>query len=136
MIKKMSLLLLVFALACSNKSLPGTKNQQDQYKKIATEKLGEDVKFIPNDLKSYLLCVHDEKKTFKNPDNNLKLLVYDLSGDKIALELNVGPGTVKWIGSYEIEVYFKPGVMRRDETRDNYTTIYNLNTGEKRKKSN
>ncbi len=134
MIKKMSLLLLLFAFACSNKSLPGTKSQQLAYKSIASEKLGEDVEFIPNDLKNYLLCIHDEKMTISNPENNLKLLVYNLSDEEVALELNVGPGTAKWISTYEIEVYFKPGVMRRDETRDDYTTIYNLVTGEKRQK--
>ncbi len=134
MIKKMSLLLIFFAFACSNKSLPGTESQQQAYKSIASEKLGEDVKFVPNDLKNYLLCIHDQKKSISNPDNNLKLLVYNLSENEVALELSVGPGTAKWISTYEIEVYFKPGVMRRDETRDHYTTIYNLVTGEKRQK--
>lgn len=134
MIKKISLLLLVFVMACGNKNLPGTKDQQQAYKNIAAEKLGSDVEFIPNELKNFLLCLHDEKSSAENPENNLRLLVYDLTTDKVSLELNVGSGTAKWISTYELEVFYKPKVIQRGETRDDYVTIYNLTTGEKRNK--
>jgi len=136
--KKISIfiVLIVFITSCgASKKSNSTKVADGKYKEIATKKLGEDVSFIMNDSKTYVLCISEVKGTVKQPRNMLSYMVIKLSDNSAVLDNKVDGGTVKWSNDTEIEVYITPGIMRDDQTSDDYTTIYNVESGESRKKA-
>ena len=129
-----ALILLLVSCGSSKKS-NSTQTAENKYKELATEKLGEDVSFTMNDSKTFVLCINEVKGTVKQPRNMLSYMVIKLNDDTAVLENKVGGATVKWSSDTEIEVYLTPGIMGDDQTSADYTTIYNVESGESRKKA-
>ena len=129
------ILILVLASCGASKKSNSTQTADNKYNELATEKLGEDVSFTMNNSKTYVLCISEVKGTVKQPRNMLSYMVIKLSDNTTVLEKKVDGGTVKWFNDMEIEVYLTPGIMRNDQTSDDYTTIYNVESRESRKKT-
>ena len=127
------LLLITFAfLSCaSSKNRSGTAQDQDQamYRQLAEEKYQGKIKYKPNPDGFYMLCINDTKGTAQKPQNQLQFFIYDLKNEKLTFELKVGSGYVKWLGNKHVEVFRTPGVMRKDQSRDDFTTVYDVISG-------
>lgn len=129
--------LVTFIASCgASKFSNSTQTVDDKYKELASGKLGEDVSFTMNDAKTYVLCVSEIKGTVNQPRNMLSYMVIKISDNSAVLDNKVDGGTVEWFSETEIEVYLTPGIMRDDQTRDDFITLYNVESGESRKKKN
>ena len=122
------------AMSCNSSknvaSASATQDMKNTYLTVAQEKFGEDVEFAENQDSTYVLCVHDHKGTVKQPRNSVQYMIYNLADNKVVHEETVGSGYVKWYSDYQIEIFRTPGIMRDDQTRDDFITIYNVKTGE------
>jgi len=120
--------LCLFALASCNV----TKNtkavaETTAYQKVATEKLGDKVKFAFNKDRNYVLC---QAEPSNDPNNQrFGFLVYDMKAEKVIMEKSVSSGYVQWLSATEVEVFTTPGTMRNDQSRDEFTLVYNVTTG-------
>ncbi len=120
----------VTVISCGSAKLSAsTPDSTETYKKVVVNKLGEGVLYIANKSNSYVLCIKETKGSSLQPRNNINYLVIKLSDNTIALENKVDGGTVNWFSETEIEVYRTPGIMRDDQTRDDFITLYNVETG-------
>lgn len=128
--------LMLFIVSCgATKTSNSYQEADEKYKELATEKLGDGVSYVLNDSKRHVLCISEAKGTVKQPRNMLSYMVIKISDNTSVLENKVDGGTVRWSNDSEIEVYIIPGIMRHDQTSDDYTTIYNVESGKSRKKT-
>ena len=130
------LILVLLVVSCgSSKTSQSFQEAEEKYKELATAQLGEDVSYIFNDAKTYVLCTSEVEGTVKQPRNMLSYMVIKISDNTSVLDNKTDGATVKWSSDTEIEVYITPGIMRDDQTNDDYTTIYNVESGKSRKKA-
>lgn len=124
-------MIFVFAfLASCGSSNSGNSTQGAQsYKTVAAKALGENVEFTMNDAKAFVLCVKEVKGTPEQPRNSLSYAVVKVADNAIVLENKVDGGTVSWYNEQMIQLYITPGIMRDDQTRDDFITLYNVKTG-------
>lgn len=131
-----TLIILLASCGTSKKGSNSTQANEDKYKAIATDKFGEDVTFATNDPKSFVLCTSEVKGTVHQPRNTLSYMMIRLVDNTIVLEDKLDGATVNWYSETEIEVYRTPGIMRDDQTRDDFITLYNVETGKSYPKKN
>lgn len=118
---------MCFLMSCSVTSKTKAVQESTAYITVAKEKLGDEVKFAFNKDRSYVLC---QTEPADNPDNpSFSFLVFSMEDEKVVLEQNVRSGSVKWLSDMEIEVFSTPGFMRNDQSRDDFTQVYNVATG-------
>lgn len=108
----------------------GTKDYSESTQKMALEKLGEDYKCIPNEDNNYTLCV-SSKKDESNSGMGASFFVVENNSGKIIFEESIDKGTVSWYNSSKLSLFYTPGIMRNDQTRDDFTFVYDLETKEK-----
>lgn len=129
--------LVLFIASCGASKVGNTAQVgESTYKEKATEILGKDLAFTKNDSKSYVLCVNEIKGTPKQPRNTISFVVINLNNNSVALENKIEGGTVKWSDNLEVEIYRTPGIMRDDQTREDFITLYNVETGKSYPKKN
>lgn len=131
-------IVLVLLLASCGASKKGNSTQVNgnKYIELASEKLGDKVIYKMNESKTYVLCISEIKGTVHQPRNTLSYMVINIKDNDVALEDKIDGGTVKWSGDGEIEVFRTPGIMRDDQTRDDFITLYNIETGKSYPKKN
>jgi hypothetical protein len=87
-------------------------------KEVAESKLGSPCEFIYNESKSYIL-------SYSSQSNDLvektKFLVIRVSDAEIIQSGDFRPGYIKWVSENTIEYLDAPGIIRPDETLDQYT---------------
>ena len=134
--KNISLITLVLLSAvlfnCKNSKEVADKTVD--YKALATEKLGEKVAFIPNEDNSMVLCSSQQSSPKLGP-SGVKFFVFDNNSNTIVYEENIGRGTVAWYSNTQLEMYYTPGTMRQDQTRDDFISVYDLIKKEKIEKT-
>lgn len=128
--KAVSLLLLVVLVQCKN----AKQNQEDDYTRMAEQKLGADVEYSPNGDSSMILCFK-KRKDESNSGYGVSFFVFDTEEKKVVYEEEIGRGTVTWHSDKELALFYTPGIMRKDQTRDDFTYIYHLVSKEKVVKS-
>lgn len=129
--------LVLFITSCGASKVSNSAQESDaNYKVIATEKLRGEITYTMNEVKSHVLCVSEIKGTPKQPRNTLSYLVIKIKDNSTALENKIEGGTVNWYDNTEIEVYRTPGIMRDDQSRDDFVTLYNVETGKSYPKKN
>lgn len=128
------ILCLIVLAACSTSKTTSVAQIGD-YKALAEEKLGTEAKFEHSPEDDYVLCYKDTKGTPKYPQNSIKYFVYDLKKNASILEDTFGPGEVKWYDAHHLEVFQIPGVMPESKTKDDFTFIVNVKTGERNPKT-
>lgn len=131
MTRKIALLLMMVILLASagckpSEKQPARKNQV--YITVAREKLGDNVTFRYNDDRAYVLAQSEQPKS--SNDLSFRFIVFGIKQEKVVLEQDVESGFVKWLSNTEIEVFRTPGKMRNEQTRDDYTMVYNVMTGD------
>ena len=138
MIKSIIYTFLVLFIASCGTSKVGNSTQVEEgaYKEKATEMLGKDVAFSMNDSKSYVLCLNEIKGTPEQPRNTISFVVINMNDNSVALENKIEGGTVKWADNLMIEIFRTPGIMRDDQSRDDFITLYNVETGKSYPKKN
>lgn len=125
-----SLLVIFMLVQCKN----AEQNQADGYKALAEQQLGADVEYIPNGDSSFILCFTKQKDE-SNSGYGVSFLVFDAKEMKMVYEEEIGRGTVSWHSDNELALFYTPGIMRNDQTRDDFTYIYHVGTKEKVLKS-
>lgn len=114
-------------MGCSVTNKTKAVQESTAYITVAKEKLGDEVKFAFNKDRSYVLC---QTEPADNPDNpSFRFLVFSMKDEKVVLEQNVRSGFVQWLSDMEIEVFTTPGFMRNDQSRDEFTQVYDVTTG-------
>ena len=120
-----SLLLLVGA-GCKSTKTAAVAEETKAYMEPAA-KLGDNVKFSFNDGRTFVLA---QSTPDPNGDNlSFSFLVFDMKAEKVVMTQSVESGFVQWLSKDEIEVFNTPGIMPKEKTRDEFTTVYNVVTG-------
>lgn len=119
----------------SCKSDQHSNSKQEKYKAIAEEKYGDPVTYTPSENGNFILCIHNETGSVKQPQNRISYFVYDLNEDQIIHEETFGPGTIQWYDEDELEIFYLPGVMPENKTKEDFTYLLNVKTKDKVKKS-
>jgi len=130
--KKTSVYIIIalFITSCgASKNNSAAQNDKGNYKKLAVEKLGESITYSMNEAESYVLCMSEVKGTVKQPRNQISYVIIRVDNNRISLEDKIDGGTVRWYNEKMIEVFRTPGIMRGDQTRDDFITLYNVETG-------
>ena len=104
------------------------------YQQIAEQKLGSDVQYSPNRDSSMILC-YKQQKDESNGGYGVSFFVFDNKLKKVIYDAVIDRGTVDWHSDNEIALFYTPGTMRDDQSRDDFTYIYNLDSKEKVLKS-
>lgn len=129
--------LVLFITSCGVSKVSNSSQKfDDNYKKIATEKLEGDIIYAMNEANTYVLCVNEIKGTPEQPRNTISFVVINMIDNSVALENKIEGGTVKWSGNLIIEIFRTPGIMRDDQSRDDFVTLYNVETGKSYPKKN
>ena len=118
--------ILIFSHSC--------KKSQTSYQALAQEKLGEGVEYLSNEEESLMLC-SKKTKNLNSPINSIKYFVFDIKKQEILIEDIVENGTIKWFDERRLEIFFVPGMMGAQQTRDDYTFILDVDTKEKVRKT-
>lgn len=133
--KKLSALILltsivVFAGACAHSQI-FEENRTENYKVIASEKLGPEPVYDLNPDKTHVLAYKQEKKSARNPNPFLHFLLYDIANDKLIYEDKLSSGSVKWINDFQIEVETIPGAVSSENLNKKYGYIFDVKTGKR-----
>ncbi len=107
----------------------------ERYKDVAINKYKEGYNFYPSVNNKYVLCTKEIAGTTMNPANHIDFFVYDIVEEIIVMEKSVDNGKVKWYSDFQIEVLSIPGNMAQGQTLDDYTKVYNLESGAVKTKS-
>ena len=124
-------MLLVSFMACTSHKVSMSSTETTPYKTIAQAKLGTGVDYILNEDKDYVLCIKKESTPSGNPQKSVHYLVIDVKNNDIVLQDKQENATVQWRDAKHIEVFHIPGVVRKDQNRNDFVTLYNVETGEK-----
>lgn len=122
------LILTASLFACKPAEKQAQKTESEAYKPLAAEKLGPDAEFTFNEDRSFVLA--QSMIEASKGGLSFSFFVFDMKNEKIVLEQQVESGYVKWLSKTEIEIFRTPGIMRQDQTRDDYTQVHNVLTGE------
>lgn len=117
---------LVFFLACVN-----GKTQTSNYQSISEEKLNGNIEHVFSPDSSYVLSYVETKGTPKQPQNNIKYIVQDLKSDQVVYEGSLDNGSVSFYNDHALKIVMIPGMMRENQTLDDFTYVYDLKTKEK-----
>ncbi len=126
---------LFIAMAACSTSKTTSVAQIGDYEKLAEDKLGANVTFEHSPEDEYVLCYKNNKGTVKFPQNTIEYIVYDLKKNEVIKEDTFGPGEIKWYDAKHLEIFQIPGVMPEGKTKDHFTYLYNVETGERTQKS-
>ena len=107
----------------------------ERYKDVAINKYKEGYNFYASGDNKYVLCTKEQEGTAINPANHIDFFVYDVEKEIIVLEKAIDKGKVKWYSNFQIEVLSIPGNMAQGQTLDDYTKVYNLESGAVKTKS-
>ena len=119
-------LLLMIEAGCKSTEKATTNQETKAYLEPAA-KLGDGVKYSFNKDRSYVLA--QSTPDINGQNTSFSFFVFDMKAEKIVLEQTIDSGFVQWLSDNEIEVFLTPGVMRNDQSRDEFTTVYNVATG-------
>lgn len=110
----MKLSRLVFMTSVMMLSCTASKEAQEKYKILAADKYRENVDYVFNESKSFVLCQNLSKSTILKPENAIRFFVYDMKNDAVVIEESYANGSVRWINDHAIEVTYHLGVASKD----------------------
>lgn len=123
-----SIILVFFIAGCK-----GSKDYLTYSKEIASEKLGIECECSLSESESYTLCFSNQKDASQS-GMGVNFFVMDNKSKEIVFEESIDRGTVYWEDDQRIAMFYTPGIMRNDQSRDDFTYIYDLASKEKFKK--
>lgn len=127
--KTFACLLIIASLgACKSSEKQKATEESTTYIALAEKMMGTEVAYAFNSDRSYVLAQTDLSKNMDQ--KSFSFFVFEMKTEKVVLEKNVESGYVKWLSPTEVEVFRTPGKMRSDQTRDDYTEVYNVKTGD------
>ncbi|MEQ9405176.1 MAG: hypothetical protein RIM99_16415 [Cyclobacteriaceae bacterium] len=125
-IKTLIVLCFFLLIQCKNSK----QSAPVEYQKIAEQRLGSDIQYSPNKDSSMILC-YKQQKDESGGGYGVSFFVYDNKSGKVIYDEVIDRGTVSWHSEDEIALLYTPGTMRNDQSRDDFTYIYNLVSKEK-----
>ncbi|MCP4459107.1 MAG: hypothetical protein GY816_13955 [Cytophagales bacterium] len=129
-VKTLIVLSIFMLVQCKNSKQPASV----EYQQIAEQRLGSNIQYSPNGDRSMILC-YKQQKDQSNGGYGVSFFVFDNKLKKIIYEEVIDRGTVDWYSDNEVVLFYTPGTMRSDQSRDDFSYIYNLVSKEKRLKS-
>ncbi|MFK7952052.1 MAG: hypothetical protein AB8B73_04345 [Ekhidna sp.] len=124
----LSILMTFLILSCK-----GSQDALSYSKEVASEKLGLECECSLSESESYTLCLSN-KKDASQSGMGVDFFVMDNDSKEIVFEESIDRGTVSWEGDKKIAMFYTPGVMRVDQSRDDFTYVYDLVSKEKIRK--
>jgi len=102
-------------------------NQRDNsVKELAGEKYGESYVLLENETSEFYLVTSRNKSA---TETAIKFFVYDKANQEVILEDFIPLGSVKWTGSYQLNVQKFPGTIRIDKPNSgNSGYLFNVKT--------
>lgn len=94
----------------------------------AKEIFGNNFQELPNNSGTYILFIENQgNNTIKTTQS---FIVVRASDNKIVYRSKFLPGYVKWHSETRIEIFNEPGIVKENETEQNYIKIIDVGTPE------
>lgn len=103
------------------------------YKSVAVEKYHDNIEYLFNTSKTFVICLKSNKPTPQIPQNQVRFFVYDLATEEIILEESLVGGEVSWKNDHEVRVKTTPGILTTDEEYNQQLTGYIFDVQERKK---
>lgn len=130
-------LVILLAVSCSSSKISViTPDTAQSYKEVVENKLGKEVLFIKNKPNTYVLCITETKVTVQQPRNKIRYVVVKIDNTSIVVEDSLENGSVNWSSKNELEIFRNPGIVRKDQSRNDFITLYNVESGKSYPKKN
>lgn len=129
----LTILLLSFILINCRNTKEASESKEG-FKTLALEKLGEKAEFKPNEDNSMVLC-YKKIESPKLGAPSVAFFVYDNKSKSVIYEDKIDRGSVSWYDNTKLDLYYTPGIMREDQSRNDFIQVYDLITKEKVTKS-
>ena len=116
-------------LSCAAKN---PSAQLQAYEKVAYDafNVSKDIIFTLNDKEDYALATYKEDNPSVIGGGIVRAIVIKIEDAVIVYKKNIPGGSMEWISAYEIKLVSPPGMTQGDESIDDYTSIFNVQTGE------
>jgi len=121
----------LLALACLFACVNGKRHPSD-YQSIAQEKLGGEISNVFSPDSTYVLSYVEKEGTNKYPQNNIHFIVQRLNNLEVVYEDVLDNGSVSFYNDTELKIVLIPGMMKKGQTLDDFTYLYDLKSKEKR----
>jgi hypothetical protein len=105
-------------------------NASKTYEQAANDKFDTEVQYTFNSDSTYVICYNKDEGSIKNPRTQTSYFIYDVGKSKILKEGSGENLVLSFESDTEVKITQIPGVMRQGETRDDYSKVYNVKTGE------
>jgi len=130
-VKYITLTFLLFFFSQCRSTMDARTNDRN-YEKSATAQLGKSFECQPNETNTMMLClsISTDIKKF----NSGNYAVISKKTGVVIYQNTLDNTQVTWYSDNEISLFNTPGMMRENDSKDNYTFIYNLNTKEQTRK--
>lgn len=123
---------IIFLTACHTTKTDSQKSLTSQkYKAIAVEKYGNNIEYILNSPKTYVVCLKRNKPTPQIPQNQISFFIYDLDKEEIIFEDSSIDAKVEWKNDNQVLVKITPGIITGDESEDDFIYVYDVKLREK-----
>jgi len=104
----------VFVTLPTHLSCSSASQTQSHFIKVAEDRYGGEVEFLPNESKSFLLCLNRPKVQPGNPQQQVRFILFDVTRDEAVLEDSLDNADVRWLSNDRIEVRTIPEVVSDD----------------------
>lgn len=123
------LVVTLFAACSAPKSAQNSAPDQSTFIEIAEEQLGASAQCLKNNSESMVLCISEEDSHSMQPRKTISFMVIKLDDSSVLYESSVDGGSVKWFDDQRLEIFNTPGYVRQDQSKDDFTTIYDVLSG-------
>lgn len=121
--------------SCSSDSTSTHTNSFSNAQKTAQKKYGKNYSVIPNNNRSYLLCINNKKENSAYP-KGISFFVYSLEKNQITYEdFNNLTSRIKWVSDFKLEQRVRPGNVEEGKNIEDFIYIINANSGLRIKKT-
>ena len=116
MIKLLMISLVMVSFAC--------KSQENGALSIINDKFGKEAYISYNEARSYALV---QQPVASNSDHyNSKYVIIKLADGDILKEGKIVRGYIKWVDSYQLELFETPGVIDTDQSRSDFVKFIDV----------
>ena len=138
-------LILVFSACSSGPKTPPSTSQAlptetpkdstemmpaESFKNLATQKYGQNVKYIYNESKTCVMCL---QMTNNSDPNRSYFFLYDIKSSQIILEEQLENANARWIDNDQLKVSITPGIVKGKEGEENSELGYIFNIKSKKR---
>jgi hypothetical protein len=87
---------------------------------LAEQRYGTDVEYLPNEGKSFVICLNRPKVPPGNPLQPLRFFVFDMENAAIVFQDSLENADINWLDNTRFAVRIIPGIITEGEEPDGY----------------